>query len=369
VPYPHYGKWRARWNDENGKQRSATFPDFKSADFFEKRKKIEAQEIRRGLRSPLPPDRTFADLAEFWFARRAAAKRSGPDIRCILDRHLVPFFGAMRVRDVGVEDLDEYTADKLEKLSAKTIANHVTVLVSMFNYAAALKQPWVLSVPKFKKPKVTHGRDFNFLRTEDEIQRFLGAARAEGHLVHAFYATALYTGARAGEIAALEWTDIDFDRRLITIQRSFSGPTKSDRVRYVPILDPLLPILREWRLRHPGRLVFTTRDGTMHGESARIFQEILHRVLDSAGFPRVTRTGKSRPYIRFHDLRHTFASHWVMRDGSLFKLQKILGHQSVTMTERYSHLQPSAFAEDYARLGDAGLVRPADVVALVRVGE
>lgn len=54
MPYLHYGKWRARWNDENGKQSSATFDDFKSADFFEKRKKIEAQEIRRG-RSRLRP--------------------------------------------------------------------------------------------------------------------------------------------------------------------------------------------------------------------------------------------------------------------------------------------------------------------------
>lgn len=64
-----------------------------------------------------------------------------------------------------------------------------------------------------------------------------------------FYATAIYTGCRAGELAALEWPDVDFDRRLITVQRSFDGPTKSDRVRYVPILDPLLPVLRAWRLK------------------------------------------------------------------------------------------------------------------------
>jgi integrase len=54
---------------------------------------------------------------------------------------------------------------------------------------------------------------------------------------------------RAGELAALEWPDIDFERRLITVQRSFDGPTKSDRVRYVPILTPLLSILREWLSR------------------------------------------------------------------------------------------------------------------------
>ncbi len=154
------------------------------------------------------------------------------------------------------------------------------------------------------------------------------------------YALAAYTGMRAGEIAGLEWADVDFERRLITVQRSFEGPTKSDCVRYVPILTPLLGVLREWRLRHPGRLVFTNRDGAMHRESGRIFQEVLHRVLEAAGFPKVPRNGKERPYIRFHDLRHTFASHWVAKGGDLFKLQKILGHRSITMTQRTPTLRP-----------------------------
>jgi integrase len=169
---------------------------------------------------------------------------------------------------------------------------------------------------------------------------------------------------RAGELAALEWSDVDFDRRLVTVQRSFDGPTKSDRVRYVPILDPLLPVLRAWRLRHPGRLVFTNQGGRMLQPSARIFQEVLHRVLAAAELPRVMRNGKERPYVRFHDLRHTFASHWVVRGGDLFKLQKILGHQSVQMTMRYAHLAPEAFKEDYARLGTHMPGGHADVVEL-----
>jgi integrase len=144
--------------------------------------------------------------------------------------------------------------------------------------------------------------------------------------VLALYSTALYTGARAGELAGLRWEDVDFDRRLITIQRSFDGPTKGDDVRYVPILDALLPTLRTWRLRSPIPIVFPNAAGRMLGESSRIFQEVLHRVLERAGFPKVVRNGKVRPFVRFHDLRRTFASHWVMGAGSVFKLQKILGH-------------------------------------------
>jgi hypothetical protein len=89
--------------------------------------------------------------------------------------------------------------------------------------------------------------------------------------------------------------------------------------------------------------VSTNRDGNMHGPSSRIFQEVLHRVLDKAGFPEVERNGKRRRYIVFHSLRHTFASHWVMRSGDIFKVQRILGHQSIAMTQRYAHLAPDAF--------------------------
>jgi hypothetical protein len=56
--------------------------------------------------------------------------------------------------------------------------------------------------------------------------------------------------------------------------------------------------------------------------------------------------------LTFHDLRHTFASHWVMKGGDLFKLQKILGHKTVQMTMRYAHLQPGVFAEDRGRFAD-----------------
>jgi len=181
--------------------------------------------------------------------------------------------------------------------------------------------------------------------------------------VFVFYALAIFSGMRAGELAALEWPDIDLERRLIAVQRSFDGPTKSDRVRYVPILDPLLPLLREWRLKHPGRLVFTNMAGAMFAPSARIFQEVLHRVLAAANFPNVQRGGKNRPYVRFHDLRHTFASQWVMKGGDLFKLQKILGHQSVQMTMRYAHLAVDAFRDDYGRLGPAR-TDAAEVIAL-----
>lgn len=84
--------------------------------------------------------------------------------------------------------------------------------------------------------------------------------------------------------------------------------------------------------------------------SARVFQETFKQVLTQAGFGSCIRGGRRTGYIRFHDLRHTFASHWVMNGGDLFKLQRVLGHQSAQMTSRYAHLSPAAFSSDRGRL-------------------
>ncbi len=79
-------------------------------------------------------------------------------------------------------------------------------------------------------------------------------------------------------------------------------------------------------------------------------------MLERAGFPTFEERGRARRFITFHGLWHTFASHWVMSGGNMFKLQRILGHKSA-VTTRYSHLAPDAFAENYRGLAgdpDAG---------------
>ena len=78
----------------------------------------------------------------------------------------------------------------------------------------------------------------------------------------------------------------------------------------------------------------------------------MHRVIDAAGFERVVdSSGTLRRYLTFHSLRHTFASHFMMIGGDLFKLQKIGGWQSTEMVMRYSHLSPSAFEDVFDLFG------------------
>ena len=311
-----------------------------------------------GAEPPKPPPRrrTFDELADRWLEYRAAEKRSGHHDASAIRKHLRPAFGALKLDELGLEHVDAFKAERAH-LAPKTVHNLLTLLLAMLNYAVDLG--WLEKTPRIKKPRVKlRERDFRYLRTADEIRRFLEAAKAQPDpMVFALYATALSTGMRAGELAGLLWTDVDFDRRLLTVQRTYKGePTKSGEVRYVPLLDALLPVLREWRLRNPLPIVFPNQRSANLGPSARPFQEVLHRVLKQAGFP--------KGYIRFHDLRHTFASHWMMSGGDIFKLQRILGHADQTMTQRYAHLAPNAFGGDLGRMGGMAPASSAEVIPL-----
>ncbi|MEO1480825.1 MAG: site-specific integrase [Myxococcota bacterium] len=346
----HYGKFRIRPFNGRGERLSLVFDTREEALLALKRYEAEALEIKLGLRGLRPRDRTVSELCDFWLKHRASKKRSGDGDVAIIRAHLRPYFGDERIVRVAKDQrlVDEYCASR-SHLADATVRNHLTLLVSMLN--AAYERRWLLERPSLKKPRVpVDPEGFRYLKSDAEVQRFLRAAKDEGREIHELYAVAVYSGLRAGELAGLRWCDVNFERRLFSVRRSYDGPTKSNRIRYVPILDPILVLLKERKLRAVCDLVFFNRRTKMLGKSARAFQEIFHRVLDAAGFET---DGTHKHYIRFHDLRHTFASHWMMNGGCVFKLRNILGHADVKTTQRYAHLAPAAFADDFGRLGQS----------------
>jgi integrase len=346
----HGSRWRVRWTDECGRRCSEVYASKRDAQLVLKRRELEVREVKEGWRTGKPPDKRFDDLCDYWIRTHAKVKRSGSHDESIIRAHLRPTFGALPLQALTTQHVDEFRAAK-GHLHPKTVANHLTLLKTMLSRAVELG--WLHRSPVVRKPKIPRqGEIYRFLQADDEIQSFLASAREESEAAFVLYATAIYTGMRAGELAGLRWSDVDFERGVITIQRSYDGPTKSGEIRRIPIFNVLRPILRAWALHRPdARHVFVNDAGNPLQRSQRVFQETLKRVLDAAGFPRIEHHGKPRHYIVFHGLRHTFASHFMMRGGDLFKLQKLLGHQSVAMTQRYAHLSPDAFAGEYDRFG------------------
>jgi integrase len=141
-------------------------------------------------------------------------------------------------------------------------------------------------------------------------------------------ATAVYTGIRRGELLGLRWDDVDFATGWIHVQRSFDQPTKSGKVRRVPIAAKLEPVLKAWRECANGALVFPVPETGLMATPKIKLTTRLATACRAAGVP----------VVRFHDLRHTFASHFMMFGGDLYRLQKYLGHSTPLMTQRYAHL-------------------------------
>ncbi|RYZ87538.1 MAG: site-specific integrase [Proteobacteria bacterium] len=144
---------------------------------------------------------------------------------------------------------------------------------------------------------------------------------------------------RRGELCGLKWDRIDLVRNQIVISRSLSRyglseSTKSGKKRFVPINSVMKDLLRSLMKEQRGEFVFSDAEGRS--------LDVHHMYRDFRAAQ--TRAGFTRR-IRFHDLRHTFASHFMMNGGNIYDLQKILGHSSLEMTQRYAHMSPDHLAQ------------------------
>jgi integrase len=277
---------------------------------------------------------TVADFAWRWFQEHCQVWLKPSTQRAywqILRVHVVPALGDQKLYLVGRRDIDRYVGIKKAQLAHKTVNNHLGVLSCMFRKAVEWEE--LASSPcAGVRP----------LPLEDLEPVFWSFAEAEAFLAvaadaetdwHLLFLTALRTGLRQGELFALRWKDIDFKRGVVHVRRSYSHgcetTPKSNRSRRVPMTDGL----RNALTKRSGRLedlVFSAPNGDYLTNSRA--RRALNRIARAADVPR----------IRFHDLRHTFASHLVIKEKSLNAVRELLGHSNMKMTLRYAHLAPDA---------------------------
>jgi integrase len=265
----------------------------------------------------------------------------------ILRLHLLPVFRERRLDEVTYSAIQDFKVRKVsEGLSKKTVNNYLTVLRRML--VVARKRGLIEKVPEIEWLKVAR-QEFDFLDF-DEAGRLVDAADGEWR---AMILLALRTGMRQGELLALRWQDVDLVAGRVVVRRSIVrgrvGTPKSGRAREIPLGREVLDSLK--RQRHlRGELVFCDASG--RGLTKGECKHPLWRACRRAGLR----------HIGWHVLRHTFASHLVMRGATLKAVQELLGHATIQMTMRYAHLTPDV-ASDAVRLldGSCGSRVAADV--------
>ena len=150
-PFKFSGKWWIRFTDEFGKRRKRVFDDYTEAAHAHTAEKARVHEVKIGPRSPTPPTKTFGELADYWLENRVPQKRSGHHDASILRCHLRPFFGTALLKSIDVAMVDRFICSRLH-LDKKTVANHLTLLISALKLAMDLG--WLLKLPRIRKPKV-----------------------------------------------------------------------------------------------------------------------------------------------------------------------------------------------------------------------
>lgn len=231
--------------------------------------------------------------------------------------------------------LSEVTRRK--KLRTSSTTNRYLASLSRALIICQKEWHWIKENPvaKISRPKENKARE-RYLE-KDEIKRLFEACQvSKSPHLYAVTLFALGTGARKGEILGLKWEDVDFKRATATFRNTKNG---DDRTIHLSrsILDCLQAELRK-RLR-VSQYVFPSFDGSKPADIRTAWEA----AVKSARLKNVC----------FHSLRHTAASHLAMNGSSTLELAAILGHKSLSMVKRYSHLSTSSTACALDRLNDS----------------
>lgn len=248
-------------------------------------------------------------------------------------RSLKKYFGNKFLHEITPKDIEEYRASRLvvvpkaKSVSKSTLNRVLNTLSSMFNRAIEWDKATENPMCKVKLFKVPCSR-LRFLE-KDEIYKLLTAIdeltltnkhNQYSHL-KPIVIVGLFTGMRKSEILGLRWRDVDIKRNVIHLH-----DTKNSENREIPINKLVQSTIINVLKNPESQYVFCNSDGKPYGNVRKSFDT----ALEKAGITN----------FRFHDLRHTFASQLVMNGVDLNTVRELLGHKSIQMTLRYSHLSP-----------------------------
>ncbi|MCF7875357.1 MAG: site-specific integrase [Candidatus Omnitrophica bacterium] len=232
-------------------------------------------------------------------------------------RSLKPFFKGKYLSIIKPLQVEQYKAKRIKEVSPATVNRELACLKHMFTMAIQWGKAEINPVKKVKLFRENNQR-VRYLEIE-EIEKLLKSCKGYTKRI---IEIALNTGMRKGEILGLRWADIDFRRGIIYLL-----DTKNSDKREVPINNRVKQALVSQLKHKDSSYVFCNKDGKPYRDIRKSFVAALNK----SGIIN----------FRFHDLRHTFASHLVMSGVDLNTVRELMGHKSLRMTLRYSHLSPA----------------------------
>jgi integrase len=279
---------------------------------------------------------TFTDASTEWLRYIAQERERKPstvaDYRYAVNATLNPAFGEMRLEQVTATVIEAWRAELIGQLSGRTINKLLVILHGIFKRAqrvyGARSNP-VTEIERQPQKRSDHIDVFD----STEVHALVRATGVEQD--RTLFFTAAFTGLRVGELLALRWRDVDFERRSVHVRESYTAgstsPPKSGKVRTVPMWDEVAARLDELSRRHQftddADLVFCGEAGEHLDASA------LRKRYKAALAVAELRS------LRFHDLRHTFGT-LAIKVCTILEVKEMMGHSDVQTTMVYLHYKP-----------------------------
>ena len=283
----------------------------------------------------MPEGFSFAELLETFESVHLPTIASGTRRRYLvdLDFRIKPYFQKREdVREITSLDLHRFRASILKKISRKSVNNCTDLLGLIFR--KAVEWEMLEKSPKnFKRLKLAETK-YLWWDKRESIVTFLEHAKMSRY--YPAYKLALECGLRIGEIVGLGKSDVNLERCQIHIHQQWLerekelAPTKNWCQRFLNFdkQSDLRETLAESIAKspHPQAIFVDETGDRVHPKQIRVND--YNTWLESSLVPR----------IRFHDLRHTFASWYMLEHDNIWNLKKILGQKDIQTTQRYAHL-------------------------------
>ncbi len=366
------GRWEGRvviGYDEKNYPKTKGVTAKTKKECLEKLKKLKEQ-LGPVKSEKIRPGMPFGDWMDFWYQNYSkpnlrATTRSGYEGR--IYGHIIPELGKIPLNKLTQSDLQQFYA-WLKKggrlLHAETYGKDLSDSMVRGCHAscrAALEKAKSEGLIK-RNPAIScklppkKGREMQVL-TREEMQRFLIQAKAEGYFE--LFLLELTTGLRRGELLALQWDDLNMETWELLVTKQvyrtkedgllISQPKTKASIRTVILPPPMLAILKEYRKNVDSRWMFPSPVKEDCPIDPGAIRQRLQTILEHAGCKRV----------RFHDLRHTFATNALGGGMDVKTLSAMLGHVSAATTlDIYTHVTDTMQSEAAAKI-DQGIGKAA----------
>ena len=281
-------------------------------------------------RKPVP----FSKLVERYREFASGYKRGWETEKYIVEE-FASLFGDTPLAQITTWQIEKWKAEGGKRLNPVTVNRRLTVIKHMLKQA--VEWDLVKSNPATSVKRFTVNSERTRFLTQHEIQTLLETCEKQitSPWLLPLVTLALNTGMRQGELLRLKWENVDLERGSITIIQS-----KTLRRKTIAINEPAREALNWLQENRYGELLLMWPWGDPIGKVT--VYDAFKKACSTAGITD----------FRFHDLRHTFASHLVMAGVDLVTVKELLGHKTINMTNRYTHLAQEHKAQAVAKLGE-----------------